>query len=145
MFLCLGLEGFLPYSEHGPYDELTSFGTVNIRDPRKGPVSSTSARTVGPKKKAEDSALFDASVSAVVCKHCGKHFTDMTKFKLHAKYHKKERRHVCRFCHMAFHSVGNKTAHERTHTGEKPFKCRVCDKSFTRLSGLQKHEKTHLQ
>ncbi|KAJ8032238.1 hypothetical protein HOLleu_25707 [Holothuria leucospilota] len=140
-----GLEGSLPYSEHGPYDELTSSGGANIRDSRKGPVSSTSTRTVGPKKKAEDSALFDTSVSAVVCKHCGKHFTDMAKFKAHAKYHKKERRFVCEFCGKAFHTNVNKLAHERIHTGEKPFKCKVCNKGFVTNEHRRRHESTHFR
>lgn len=145
LFLCLGPEGPLPYSQQGSFGRPSPAMATNIRDTAKDPGPSSSTPTLGLNKNPDQMALFDTSISAVVCKHCGKHFNDMAKFKTHATYHKKERRFPCEFCSRAFHSRANKVAHERVHTGEKPFECKVCNKRFARIAHLKRHETIHFQ
>lgn len=145
LFLCLGPEGPLPSSQQDSFGRPSSAMAMNIGDTAKDPGPSSSTPTLGLNRNSDQMALFDTSISAVVCKHCGKHFNDMAKFKTHATYHKKERRFPCEFCGKAFHSRANKVAHERVHTGEKPFRCKVCNKCFARIAHLKRHETIHFQ
>lgn len=140
-FLRLGHMGPLPSSHHGPFEEGNFIGALNVMDPLKGP----SVSPVGSKQKSNKSAPWDTSVSAVVCRHCGKQFTNLGKFKAHAAYHGKEGRHPCKFCGKAFTFRADKLRHERVHTGEKPFQCSVCDKSFVTNGSLKRHESTHFR
>lgn len=139
LFLCLGLMGPLRSTQHGPIAEQTFSRAVNTSKSSKSPGFPTG----GSKQKSHKFAAFHTSVSAVVCKHCGKQFNDMTKFKAHASYHENESRYSCKFCGKAFHSRGVTLRHERVHTGEKPFRCRVCNAGFNQKANCKRHESTH--
>lgn len=143
MFLCVGPRGQLAPSQHGPLGKEISSRTMNNRESTKRPVPSSSTPASSPKPKSGNKALFDPSISAVVCSYCGKQFTDSVKFKHHAAYHKQEGRFPCKFCGKAFHSRPNRVAHERVHTGERPFKCSVCNLGFSSLSNQKRHESIH--
>ncbi|KAJ8942097.1 hypothetical protein NQ318_013386 [Aromia moschata] len=81
----------------------------------------------------------------ILCKTCGKRFSDPHGLTTHNKIHTGERKHECNFCGKRFaHSFVLK-AHKRTHTGERPYKCNTCEASFATSSYLTIHIRTHTQ
>lgn len=149
MFLCIGLDGPIPSPQLGPFDELTSTAAGRMMNPRKG--SGRSGRPqqasprLGPRRKSDKLGSINLSNIEVVCKQCGKHFTDLAKYKTHEAYHSQMGRFVCEYCGKAFHTNVNKLAHERVHTGERPFKCSVCNKGFITNENCKRHESTHFR
>lgn len=140
LFLCLGHAGPLHYLQHGWHGELIQSTAMNKRGPPIAVGPFTSSPTLSPKQKSDKLSALDKSFSAVVCKQCGKHFSDLTKFKAHIAYHEKEGRFPCKYCGKPFHARANQVRHERIHTGEKPFECKFCNRGFNVLSACRKHE-----
>lgn len=136
--------GPLPDLQHGPYRELASSATMSSVAPLVGP-SQASPSPLNTKAKPDKFAFLKTSISGVVCKHCGKNFSDMMKFKSHVSYHAQEGRHPCQVCGKAFHTKAKRIRHERIHTGERPFKCKICNKGFSENGNCKKHELSHFR
>ena len=64
----------------------------------------------------------------VVCKICGKSFTQKAYIQKHSLIHTGQKPYECKACGKAFTQKGNLQRHSLIHTGQKPYECKVCGK-----------------
>lgn len=83
-----------------------------------------------------------------LCEICGKHFTNQSKLKYHARSHMPiEERHTfeCYVCRANFAYKKSLIPHMALHSGVKPqFQCDVCQMHFSRTDALRRHQLIHL-
>ena len=86
------------------------------------------------------------------CKHtcvlCGKVFLHghTSNYKLHMKFHRKQRDYECYICKQKFIEKAKMELHVERHTNPKPKICEKCGKGFTTTAGLTEHmEHVHIK
>ena len=86
------------------------------------------------------------------CKHtcvlCGKVFLHglTSNYKLHMKFHRKQRDYECYICKQKFIKRAKMVLHVERHTNPKPKICEKCGKGFTTTAGLTEHmEHVHIK
>ncbi|CAG0885421.1 unnamed protein product [Cyprideis torosa] len=79
------------------------------------------------------------------CSKCGYMCYYLSKFRLHMRFHNKEKPYKCNVCERSFiHRYRLKNHVSVIHMGQKPFVCDLCNNSFTRPEYLKQHqEKDH--
>ena len=84
---------------------------------------------------------FKATHEKIVCKFCGKSFSN-NNLKVHImQVHETERPYKCEICQKGFVEQSRYQIHMNTHTGNKPFKCQFCSKAFADSSNRRMHVK----
>ncbi|XP_030374677.1 transcription factor Ouib-like isoform X3 [Scaptodrosophila lebanonensis] len=81
-----------------------------------------------------------------ICDQCGRHFRDITNFKLHLLRHTGNKSFECKLCERKYYTNHLLKMHIRTaHDGERPFICRLenCKRKFNDNSSRLAHERTH--
>lgn len=150
---------------HVDYPEISVLNRTEVKAPPyiglNSPVSSGSSRSKTYPVETPSGRKLSLSLSSshemnlktshgsiplhIFCQSCGKHFTELTKYRAHEAYHARAGRYPCSYCSKAFHCKEHVARHERIHTGERPFKCQYCEKSYTRKNICRMHEDTHFK
>ncbi|RXG60459.1 Zinc finger Y-chromosomal protein 1 [Armadillidium vulgare] len=77
----------------------------------------------------------------LTCHVCGRTFDDLSRLRLHIKYHERYHRssNICPICGRKSQSPSHLLVHIRTHTGERPHACTQCSYRASDPSNLTKH------
>lgn len=90
----------------------------------------------------------DQSKQIGLCELCGKHFSNQSQLKYHARSHmpiEQRRTFECYMCGAIFAYKKSLIPHMALHSGIKQqFQCSICQSHFSRSDALRRHELIHL-
>ena len=106
-------------------------------------------------------------VKPYLCGYCNKAFTDRILFRLHEKFHEKQKSHICDQCQQGFRFKSCLRIHQKTHVKQafnsdasntqqtkkslvkagsgvpRTYSCQVCFREFNCKSNYYRHKKCH--
>ena len=136
--------------EQRPKKEDETFNLVT--DTNKIKLEITSEDTLHEQNKMDDSSKKKQKgrspqgrkkSTPVICKVCGKSYTDRSYLKQHMMSHSGEKPFSCTECGESFKNKKLLRDHKLLHTNEKPYQCTVCGRCFRLNCVLREHMFTH--